>query len=421
MQIALPTPAKKAAFLSICLFAAAIYLAFVGKEFLAAYFAEQPDLASLQKAILLQPGRAEYQYRLGQYYALREPETAARFYKSAAALNPHEAIYWLDLSAAYHLLGNANLQKDALEHALAADPRTPEVAWQAANLYWAQGETPKALRQFRVILENDPYRSTNALERCWQIQPDVNALLRDVIPRRVDTYSAFLDFLISRKETSAAATVWSQITQFQQPVERRHVFDYVRYLLEQRDVAQARLVWRQAAALSDLNDYQPWSENLVINGDFNLPVLNAGFDWLYEKTPDASLALDPTELHSGHPSLSVVFDSAGMEDAGIRQLIPVEPNARYEFAAYFKAEDMQGAGGPRFVMEDQFTGIPYFASDELKDADFWKLVTGTFDTGPDAKLLVLRLQRAPAGHPIRGKLWIAGVRLVPMTLAEGAR
>jgi hypothetical protein len=63
------------------------------------------------------------------------------------------------------------------------------------------------------------------------------------------------------------------------------------------------------------------------------------------------------------------------------------------------------------LLADRFTGANYFASDELKDADFWKHVTGTFDTGSDTKLLVLRIQRVPAGNAIRGKLWIGSVHL----------
>jgi hypothetical protein len=201
------------------------------------------------------------------------------------------------------------------------------------------------------------------------------------------------------------------MVQLQQPVETKHVFDYVRYLIDRRDVAQAHRAWQQAANLCDLSGYQPSPENLVVNGDFSLPVLNGGFDWLYEKLSDVSLALDPTELHSGHRSLSIIFDSRGIEDAGIRQLIPVEPNAKYEFSADFKSEGLEGAGGPRFSFDDRFTGANYFVSEELKDEGFWKQVGGTFDTGPDSKLVVLRIQRVPAGNAIRGKLWIGGVRL----------
>jgi tetratricopeptide (TPR) repeat protein len=420
MKIALQSPVRKMIFFVACLTLTSVYIELVAREFLADHFSQKLDLASLQMAARLEPGNAEYQYQLGRYFLQtpNEPETAAQFLKSATTLNPHKSRYWLDLSRTYRRLASSDQQKDALQHAIAADPSTPDVAWDAANFYWALGETDKALQEFRAVLENDPYLPAAAMERCWRIKPDVEALLRDVVPRKADAYSTLLDFLIFKNEPGAASRVWNQIVQLQHPVETRYVFDYVRYLVNQREVGQARQVWRQAASLCDLAGYQPSPVNLVVNGDFSLPVLNGGFDWLYEKSSDVALALDPTESHSGHRSLSIIFDSRGMEDAGIRQLIPVEPHTEYEFSAYFKSEDIQGAGGPRFLLEDHFTRANYFASEELKDANVWKQVTGTFSTGPDTTLLVLRIQRVPAGNAIRGKLWIGGVRLAQLHLTR---
>jgi tetratricopeptide (TPR) repeat protein len=413
IRIRLQGPTGKLIFLGTCLLFSTVYVGLVAREFLADYFSRKLDLPSLQLAARLEPGNAEYEYQLGRYFlqTQREPETAVRFFRSATALNPHNAGYWLELSRTYRRLANNDQQEEALQHAVAADPSTPDVAWDAGNFYWALGETDKALREFRVVLEQNPY-SLAALECCWKIKPDIDLLLRNVVPRNAEAYSSFLDFLVSRNEPAAAARVWTQMVQLQQTVEPRHVFAYVRYLIDRRDVEHARQAWQQAASLSDLSGYQPSPENLVVNGDFTLPVLNGGFDWLHDKLSDVSLALDPAESHSGHRSLSIIFDSRGIEDAGIRQLIPVDPNTKYDFSAYFKSEGLEGAGGPRFLLEDRFTRATYFASEELKDAGFWKQVGGTFDTGPDTRLLVLRIQRVPAGNAIRGKLWIAGVRLV---------
>jgi hypothetical protein len=148
-------------------------------------------------------------------------------------------------------------------------------------------------------------------------------------------------------------------------------------------------------------------------------VLNGGFDWLYQQSSDVSLALDPTQSHSGYRSLLINFDARSLEDAGIRQLIPVQPNTEYDFSAYFKAEDIQGAGGPRFAIQDLYTGQTYFSSDDLKDSTSWKQVSGIFTTGPETKLLIFRVQRVPARSPIRGKLWIDDIRLVK-TKYEGS-
>jgi tetratricopeptide (TPR) repeat protein len=396
------------------------YLWLASREFAASYFAGRPDLASLERAVRWQPGNAEYRYRLGRYFFLvqRSPDAAVQAYRAAVGLNPHQARYWFDLAAAYQLLGNGDEQKAALERALFADPSTPDLAWEAGNFYLVQGDTDKALREFRVVMESDPYLPEAALRLCWRVKPDIDALLRDVVPAKLNVYSAFLNLLISQKETAAAAKVWARVAQLREPVPSQLAFGYIRYLIGQREVDQSRLVWQQAAVLCGLSAYQPSPANLVVNGDFNLDVLNGGFDWLYQQSKEVSLALDPTQSHGGHRSLLITLDARSIDDAGIRQLVPVNPATSYDFSAYFKAEDMQGAGGLRFALQDLYNETTYFTGDDLKDADFWKEIGGHFTTGPDTRMLVLRLERVPPGLPIRGKLWIDGVRLVELRLAE---
>ena len=150
------------------------------REYLAAHYAAKQDLAGLQIAIRLEPGNAEYRYLLGRYYwfVQRSADAAIQPYRTAIRLNPYEARSWFDLAAAYQNLGDTKRQEDALQHATEEDPTTPDVAWEAANLYLVQGDTDKALREFRVVLENDPYRPPTALAICWRIDPDIDALLQ---------------------------------------------------------------------------------------------------------------------------------------------------------------------------------------------------------------------------------------------------
>jgi len=125
-----------------------------------------------------------------------------------------------------------------------------------------------------------------------------------------------------------------------------------------------------------------------------------------------SLALDPTEIHSSSRSLRITLDGPGIEDAGIVQLVPVEPRTTYEFSGAYKAEGMDGAGAMEFGINDAYKDTPLFMSEDLSDAYFWKQVGGNFTTGPDTSLIILRVARVPSGSPIRGKLWIDGLRMV---------
>jgi len=275
-----------------------------------------------------------------------------------------------------------------------------------------QGEDEKALREFRVVLQNEPTLAEPAIQFCWRIHPDVDALLREVVPQRSEAYIAFLELLMRKEDTTGTAKVWAAMVSTPQPFELRYVYEYLQYLLNHKEVDQARQVWQQAAPRYALSAYVPSGRNLIVNGDFSLDVLNGAFDWQYDKQQSVALTLDPSDFHGGHRSLLITFDGPGVTDAGIRQFVAVEPNTAYEFSAYYKNGEIEGAGGPHFTLQDFYTKEVLYDSDELKEAGFWKSATGEFTTGPDTKLLVLHVRRLPEGSPIRGKLWVDDFRLV---------
>ncbi len=296
MQVPLDTRVRKIWFFALSLLLATVYMALVAREFVSAHLASHAELRSLQIAVKMEAGNADYHHELGRYLNLisHNPSAAVEEYKASVGINPHAARYWFDLAGTYQLLGDTEAQRRALEHAIQADPSTPDAAWEAANLYLVQGETDKALQEFRVVLQNDPSFSLAALYLCWRTTPEVDALLQHVIPPRVEAYLAFLDRLASKKETAGAVKVWSALMQLHQRFESWRAFEYVKYLVLQRQVDEARAAWQQIAELWGLSAYLPSSNNLIVNGTFSLNVLNGGFDWQYRKQPNVMLALDPT-------------------------------------------------------------------------------------------------------------------------------
>jgi tetratricopeptide (TPR) repeat protein len=414
MKIPLTTPVRKGITVTIAFILATAYVGFALTQFLASWFGNKTDLASLHRAAWLDPGNAEYRDHLGRYYDLvaRDPSSAVKEYRAAVALNPHSARYWFDLAGAYQVLGDTPRQTDALEHAIQADATTPDVAWEAGNLYLVQGENEKALRELSVVVANDPSLLPSALQLCWRIRPDIDGLLHDTVPARADAYTAFLTILESKQETEATKKVWHALMRTNDSFGKGYAYDYIHYLLLHKEVAQAELVWQQATLRFGLTAYLPSSENLVVNGNFEMPVLNAGFDWQYQKQPSVRLTLDPSDFHSGRRSLEITFDGPAISDAGIYQFIVVQPNTSYEFTAYYKNTEMEGAGGPHFTIQDEYGLQVYYESDELKDAGFWKSAYGEFTTSADCTLIALHIRRLPAGSPIRGKLWIDDFHIV---------
>jgi tetratricopeptide (TPR) repeat protein len=414
MKIPFQTSNRKRMVAAVAGVLAVLYFGLASREFLASWIGSHPELKSLERAARLDPGNADYRDHLGRYYDLvvRDPASAVRYYKTAVQLNPHSARYWFDLAGAYQVMGDENHQTSALEQAIHADAMTPDVAWEAANLYLVQGENEKALREFAVVMANDPSLAGSAIRYCWRIDPDVGALLSDVVPHTAEAYTAFLTFLEAKQQTKGTFKVWEALMQTGQPFERNFMYDYVRFLVLHKEADNAVLAWQQAAPRFGLTSYLPSNSNLIVNGNFTLNVLNGGFDWQYEKQSGVTLTLDPGDFHAGHRSLQVAFDGPGINDAGIYQFVAVQPNTTYEFSAYYKSADLEGAGAPHLTIQDEYSLAVYYDSDEMKESGYWKSVDGEFTTSPDCKLVVLHIRRLPAGSPIRGKLWVDDFRLV---------
>jgi hypothetical protein len=251
------------------------------------------------------------------------------------------------------------------------------------------------------------------------VKPDADVLLRDVLPATPAAYLSFLQLLTTKKDTPAASKVWDALVRLHQPIGMQPVFEYIQYLLLQKQPDEASVVWHQAISLLGLNAYLPSSNNLIVNGDFHLDVLNGGFDWQYRKQSNVSLTLETSEFHSGTRSLRILFDGPGVDEAGIFQLVSVEPKTSYDFTGYYKNGEIEGAGAPHFVLQDIYSNKVLFQSDDLKFGSSWRQVSGTFTTDADTRMLVLRIARVPAGSPIRSKLWIDDFRLVETSLSEG--
>ncbi len=396
-------------------FAGCVYILLTGKEFAASFFAARGELPSLERAVRLSPGNADYRHRLGRYLAFvaGDPQSAIDSFRAAVALNPHDARYWFDLAAAYQVTGDITGQRAALDRALQAEPTAPDVAWEAANFFLIDGDIDRALREFHVVIENDISLVDAALRASWRVRPDPDALLRDVVPARTDSLIAFLDLLMSKQETEGAIRTWERLAQLHEKFQDRYLYEYVRYLIAVRRPDAAMSAWEQTADILGLSAYLPTEDNLVVNGDFGLDILNGGFDWTYVNRTGVQPLLDPTDFRQGHRSLSLTFEGPGISDAGIQQLIPVRGATTYDFSAYYKSADFEGAGGPQIVLRDAYTGAPLFASDPLNDADFWKEVHSKVTTPNSTTLLLLAIERFPAGSPIRGKLWLGDFELSP--------
>lgn len=415
MQIELRSRVGRFLFAAVCLLLMGAYVQYALRAFLAAYFASTLEASHLEKSIRLEPGNADYYDLLGRNLALSGPslDQAITNYQTAVRLNPYQARYWLDLAGAYQIAGRTQEQGQSVEEAASAEPTAPQVAWEAANFFIAQGDSDRALRYFRVAMANDTDAVDPALQLCWRATGDVQKVVDQALPPIPAVYLSFLRLLIAKQETAGAETVWAGLIGLRRPFSAKLALPYFRLLLTKHEPDAAKTAWEQLSHIDpSIKAYLPSRENLIVNGGFEQNMLNGGFDWWYTTYPQAALAIDTTEFRSGSRSLSVTFDGHSAPGAPILQYVPVKPNTTYEFRAESRSEDIDTASGPRFAIVDAYTNASYVLTEDTLGTTPWRPQRMRFRTGPDTTLLLLQIVRDPAQPLIRGKFWVDDVTLV---------
>lgn len=400
--------------LLLALFAAGFYLRVTSRSYRAFRWSENFSLENLKTAARLEPGNAEFRYRLGRYSLLMQdfPGAIANL-KAAIALNPYDARFWLDLASANLATDNPAQTQQALARAMEADPTTPEVVWQTANYELVRGETDLALRRFHDLVENDQEALMGVLNVCWGATHDADLIADKVLPARPDDYFTFIRFLWNKQSPQAADTAWSHLIALKQPFAVTLAFPYIDSLLGRGELEHAEEAWAQlAAANPELRPYVPSDNNRIVNGGFELDLFYGGLDWRYSAQPGASVVIDDRRAHTGDRSLAITFDGTPA-DSGVIQLVPVRGNTHYRFSAFVMTEDLETVSPPRFAIYGVSRNQQYLLTDGVTRAPGWQELQGEFTTGPQHDLLLVRIARVPSQRQIRGTVWVDDVKLVP--------
>lgn len=379
------------------------------------------DDASLQRAIGLEPRNASGYNAYCRYLRDHNMDFAAAlpYCRKAVELNGNDSANWLDFAEVLYVTGDSAEEKIALDKAVAADPTTPEVAWNAGNLYMLQGDIPKALDLFRIVLKSDPELVPLALKTSWRTLGRVQPIT-DMMPAEPTAYINFIGLLAGENQREAAAQVWEKLIKLKRPIDYKNALFYVDDLLAWKDVAAAKQAWKQLGGRSEgFLAYQPVETNVVVNGSFENELLNSGFDWHFSSEP-TRVTVDDDTAKSGQHSALVTYATPVL-DSGLYQLVPVRPNSNYTATAWLKTDELQTANGPRLTLTDAYTGALLGASEPVAYTTPWKQVMVSFKTGLDTELIALRLSRDRQDTVIRGRLWIDDVEIRPSGKPDNRR
>ena len=237
---------------------AALQLLLSTRAFIASHLANTDDPSRLRLAVRFAPDNAEYLYRL-KHFAFVENDPTARSAVLQVSGRPQSSQCAL-LAGPGRRISSQRRHRRPTTSSRKCCPRQsdqPRRGLGSRQLLPRAGRKRPAFRQFRVVLENQPNMALLALRLCWRVSPDVDALLSTVVPPSTEANIAFLQLLMSQKDPQGAAKVWRRLIDLHQPFETRYLFQYLKFLIAEQQVDQARIAWQQGAPLLGLSAYLP--------------------------------------------------------------------------------------------------------------------------------------------------------------------
>jgi hypothetical protein len=381
------------------------------------------EVSKVQKGLALDPDNPELHDRLSQLYGdslelsnLNEGVAQAR---RATALNPNKFDYWLSLASACESVRDSTCADQALQRALALSPMTPLVWWVAGNHYLRTERPEAALPCFHRLLELSPSHATPTFNLTLRAYDDPQMILESVVGGGKDPKLAlaFADFLSARNDFDNARQAWTQTIARGSAFNFVDVQPYLEHLMSHGRYQEAQAVWAelvQRGVVAKPAERAPG--DLVFNGSFEQPPLDAGFDWRSPSSPYVSVDFADSSAYQGARCLRVDFPvSQNDEFEPVYQIVPVAADKVYTLAAYVRSRDITSDSGPRLRVVDTACPACWNAStDTTVGTTPWHLVTLKFSTGAATQAVRVSVWRTPSRTfpmEISGSFWVDAVSI----------
>ncbi|HEV2493652.1 MAG TPA: hypothetical protein VG204_11355 [Terriglobia bacterium] len=401
--------------------------------------ASSGSASDLQRALTIDPGNAELHRQVGVFdlYLADPPDPAAALahLHRAVELDPESPLYWSNLGAACESAGDRACADSAYARLLTLAPMTPRYLWAGANYQLRSGNTDEALAQFRrlVAVSSDLDLASGrqyieqTLEICLRALGDPQTIFQQVLADqpRPDAKLDFVDYLSRHDRFDDAYKVWVKTAANAGPFPFVDVQDYLGRLLIQSRYQEAWGVWKDLLRLG-MVPRPPGDEpdNLVFNGSFEAPPLNAGFDWHFAEVPFLSLDFGAPQAYHGARCLRLEFAKRNDVFQPVYEFVPVTPQQPYVLTAYVRSENITSDTGPELRVFDPVHPENLDVSTETTVATTaWHPVSLTFRPGPDTRFVMLAIRRSRGRSfptEISGTFWVDAISIKPASSATTA-
>lgn len=372
-------------------------------------------LATAEMAVRMAPKDPLPHWRLGKLVQTElHSDQISRViaeYEQAVSLAPNDYRFWMDLGGALEQAGEIEKAEKALRTAVKLAPAYAFPRWYLGNLLVRDGRYSEAFAELQRASDANEKFQPQLFNLAWQINKNDFQALRAAIGNTPGTRAEFSKYLVGRGKLDEGLQLWNSLSESEKKPNRTAADSIIKSLIAAKQFHKAVAIW---------NDVTPVANHRAQLGQFIDPgfeydfvnVPGAVFGWQFASTAQVQISVDPTQSHTGNRSLKLVFQVPNQLDAiNASQLLPVEPNAQYDFEFHLKTNKLASAATPFIVLTDAADDAVLATSEPAPIGENdWQRIFLTFKTGAKAEALKLKINRGVCDAdspvcPIYGTVW----------------
>ena len=381
-------------------------------DWLSLRFSEADRLHATEMA----PADADVWLRLADIRTTNAEDEVTECLRRAEVCSPQRSVIWIQLGLEAEARKDYDEAERCLKQAVRLD-RDFIPLWTLTNYYFRRADAHDffALATQTLAWANGEFEPVFGM--CWNLAPDSDQILQNVLPNRVEVIGAYLKWLCDQNHLDSAGPVARKLLDSYPQQSRAALLTYCDHLLASNRMTDAIALWNALSA-KGLVRTGGVGVGLIANPDFRSEPVNAGFDWHVESSPGI-------QVIRANPGVSLSFSGSEADHCEIlSQPVLVQPGCSYRLRYRLKKSGLEAGAGLRWVVSDALrqTLFPFseqqfrispsdFASTHSDAADYSFVVPRASTSDRALARVTLMYDREPAAARMEGWIKIEKVEL----------
>ncbi|MEP6568716.1 MAG: tetratricopeptide repeat protein [Acidobacteriota bacterium] len=387
---------------------------YIGNTIAEYFHPEDHRLDTAQMAVNLAPNDPLPHWRLGNL-ALKElpPDqisVVVTEYEKAVSLSPNDYRLWMEFGGALEQAGDFDKAEKAMREAVKLAPSYAYPHWYLGNLLLRTDRYAEGFAELRQASEGYDQFQSQLFNLAWQLNKDDFGALQTAVGNTPAMRASFSRYLVERGRYDDGLRLWNGLTEAEKKESRFAADPIIASLISAQRYQQAMEIWNQVAPGSAY--YAQIGR--IMDGGFEDNLAHgpgAVFGWQVQSNPQTQVGIDGAQGHSGSRSLRVYFQVRSQIDTiNVTQLVPVQPNAGYDFECYVKTERLESAETPAILIVNASDDAALASAPPASSGTSnWQRISLPFKTGEKTEAVKVKMVRNSCIDspvcPIFGTVW----------------